>query len=149
MKNQHPNQDDLIIIFTRIVGAQDLAFELLERYTNSGFYNAWLSQKTNDVPGSRDAKVKWQKNHNYPLQNIRDYRNHLVHGRMSPGITANTYYYPAIGKEEKYFDWRIVTSSNRWVSEIGITLLPSLDIVKQAWDKTLAYFKTNWTNELL
>lgn len=149
LQNRHPYLDELTVVFSRLVGAQDVAFELLERYSNRGTYDPWLAIKHGSTLGSREAKQQWQRNNSYPLQAFRNYRNHLVHGRMNPGVVSNTFYFPAIGDEEKYFDWRTITSGTTWQSEIGVSLLPSKDIVVMAWDQTLDYFRTNWNAHLL
>jgi len=149
LQNPHPYIDQLTEVFVRIVGAQDIAFELLERYTNPGGYDPWLPKKRAGILGSREAKSKWQQNHSCPLQDIRNYRNHLVHGRMIPGVIADTYYFPGIGREEDYFDWRVITSSNTWQAEIGHSLFPSISIGKEAWEKTLSYLRSMWTSKLL
>lgn len=149
LQNPHPNLDSLTEIFVRIVGAQDVAFELLERYSNQGTYDPWLSKKRGNRLGSREAQSNWKRNNRYPLQIIRDYRNHLVHGRLTPSLLSNTYYFPGIGNEEQYFDWRTITSSTQLQAAIGNTLLPSHDIGKRAWDLTLDYLRTNWGTLLL
>ena len=62
----------------RLVGAQYVAFELLGRYLNPGTYDPWLPDS------SIAARRFWKDRENYPLQDIRNYRNNLVHG--NPGI---------------------------------------------------------------
>ena len=136
-------------IFVRLTGAQDVAFEMLERYINKGSYDPWLSTKQGNVLGSREARQNWQRNNNYPLQEIRNYRNHLVHGRMMPSVKSNTLYFPTVGQEQQYFDWRTLTASNNWQAEIGNTLRPIDEVAQIAWDETLAYFRDQWSTHLL
>lgn len=145
----HPDLNVLTEVFVRLTGAQDVAFEMLERYTNRGTYDPWLSTKQRGILGSREARQGWQENNNHPLQNIRKYRNHLVHGRMLPSVIAETYYFPSIGQEEQYFDWRVITASNAWRAEVGKTLQSSSNIAQSAWDATTDYFRTEWSNHLL
>ena len=111
-RQQHLNLDLLTDVFVRLTGAQDVAFEMLERYINRGSYDPWLSIRQDGIAGSREARQNWQRNNNHPLQDIRNYRNHLVHGRMMPSVRADTFYLPSIGQEQQYFDWRTITSSN-------------------------------------
>ena len=148
-RQPHPNLDLLTDVFVRLTGAQDVAFEMLERYMNRGTYDPWLSIRQGGIPGSREARQNWQKNNNRPLQDIRDYRNHLVHGRMMPSVTAETYYFPSIGQEQQYFDWRRITASHAWQAEIGNTLQSSNDVAQTAWDETISYFRAEWSNHLL
>jgi hypothetical protein len=137
----HPNLDLLTEIFVRLTGAQDVAFELVERYTNRGKYDPWLSTKNAGIPGSREARQEWQKNNNY--------RNHLVHGRMLPSVVAATYYSPIIGREQQYFDWRVITGSNAWQSEVGKTLRSSTEVARSGWNATIDYFRTEWNNAMV
>jgi hypothetical protein len=78
--------DHLVFSLSAIVGAQDVAFELLERFRNPISYGAWLGKKSGGIDGGREAQSKWKQSDGYPLQAIRDYRNHLVHGRTPPGL---------------------------------------------------------------
>jgi hypothetical protein len=143
------NLDFLTEVFVRLTGAQDIAFEMLERYTNRARYDPWVAAGNREQPGSREAKQEWQRKNSYPLQNSRDYRNHLVHGRMLPSVAAETYYFPSIGHENQYFDWRAITGSNAWQAEIGKTLLTGYQVAQSAWDETLGYFRTEWNRHLL
>lgn len=148
-RQPHPDRDLLTEVFVRLTGAQDVAFEMLEKHTNRGIYDPWLSTKRGGILGSREARREWQKNHNYPLQDIRNYRNHLVHGRMMPGVIAETYYFPSIGQEQQYFDWRVITASNAWQVGVGQTLQSSSNVAQSAWDATIGYFRAEWSNHLL
>jgi hypothetical protein len=89
---------------------------------------------------------KWKKNNNYPLQDIRDYRNHLTHGRMAPSIQSPPkVLLPKIGLENDYLDWRLVTD---WNSSAAQSALPNFDtldnILTDAWKKTLQYLEVEW-----
>ena len=142
---QDPNfgLDHLVFSLSAIVGAQDVAFELLERFRNPTSYGAWLGKKSGGIDGGREAQSKWKQSDGYPLQAIRDYRNHLVHGRTPPGFGNH---YPKIGQESAYFDWRKVTAA---------TSLPAADfdsatsIHDSAFDQTMTYFESKWASELL
>jgi hypothetical protein len=148
-RHPHLHLDFITEIFVRLTGAQDIAFELLERFSNMGKYDPWLASGNNAHPGSRQAKQEWQKNNGYPLQGIRDYRNHLIHGRMLPSVAAETYYFPSIGNENQYFDWRAITASNAWQAEIGKTIQTGHQVAQSAWEETLAYFRAEWNQHLL
>jgi hypothetical protein len=145
----HPRLDLITEFFVRLTGAQDVAFEILERYTNRGTYDPWLSTKQGEKLGSREARQEWQKKNKFPLQDIRNYRNHLVHGRMLPSPIAETYYFPSIGQEQQYFDWRVITASKAWQAEVGKTLQSGSKVAQGAWDDTIGYFRTEWNNHLL
>ena len=66
-RQPHINLDLLTDIFVRLAGAQDVAFELLERYTNKGIYDPWLSTGHGGIRGSRQARQNWQRNSNWGL----------------------------------------------------------------------------------
>lgn len=141
--------DHLVFALSTLVGSQDCAFELLERFKNPTAYDPWLDKKKKGIStvGSKEAQADWKKRDSYPLQDIRDYRNSLVHGRTLPGIgSPQGILVPKIGKETSYFDWRLVTAT---------ATLPHTDfdkpavIMKTAFDRTVAYFESKWQTELL
>lgn len=143
----HLNLDDLTEGMVRICGAQDVAFELLERYKHPEKYCPWLEKK-NDAGdlGGKEAREQWQKSNSYPLQHLRDYRNHLVHGRLMPGLNV---YLPKIGSEQKYFDWRLITDPENNPGLDPDDLLPAKNILESAWRETLQYLEDNWQRVLL
>lgn len=128
-----------------LTAAQDVAFEFLQRNVTPNKYDAWTAKKSLSpikAEGSDEARREWQKNNGYPLQDIRNYRNHLTHGRMLPQIPKNgKVFLPGISQENNYLDWRIVTD--------GLSLIPadfcSLDnILSNAWSITLPYLESEW-----
>jgi hypothetical protein len=151
LRNGSVSVDPLCAAMSALVGAQDTAFDLLERFRRPNRYDPWLDKRRvkNGPAGSREAQKAWREHDNYPLQDIRDYRNNLVHGRTMPGIViGHTTYVPLIGRELQYLDWRRVTA-------VSPTALPVHDfaepaaILFQAWDHTVAYLQSKWTTELL
>ena len=140
--------DHLVSALSTLVGAQDCAFELLERFADPTEYDPWLDKKVKGgAKGSKDAKEKWQTKNKRPLQSIRDYRNCLVHGRTLPGIhSGRDFLVPRIGKETAYFDWRLVTSANTLpLSDFE----PPLSVMKAAFEQTVFYIESKWKSELL
>jgi hypothetical protein len=110
--------DHLALAMSCLVGAQDVAFELLERFVTrgSGTYDPWLDKRPRraaaNIRGGKEAQEEWKRKQNYPLQDIRDYRNNLVHGRTPPGIVVGgVVTVPKLGKQHQYFDWRLVTAT--------------------------------------
>ena len=145
--------DHLVFGMSAIVGAQDIAFELLQRFKNPTDYDPWLdkTRTRGGRPGGKEAQSEWKRNNSYPLQHLRDYRNNLVHGRMSPSITdqaSGEIYCPQIGKELNYFDWRKVTSPPGGVHTIS-DFATAKDILNSAWKETITYFEDKWKSELL
>lgn len=131
-----------------LVGAQDCAFELLERHRSPGTYGPWTDKKrgAGTPVGGHEAQKRWKQTNNYPLQNIRDYRNNLVHGRTAPAIVANgIVHVPKIGKELAYFDWRLVTGVSN--PPIGDFDTPQA-ILQGAFDQSVAYFESAWKANL-
>ena len=135
--------DHLVFSLSSIVGAQDVAFELLQRFKNPGAYGAWLGRRTGGVDGGREAQRHWKQADGYPLQDIRDYRNHLVHGRTPPGFGKQ---YPKIGLEGSYFDWRKVTAA---AALPVVDFESATDIHDAAFTQTITYFENKWAAELL
>jgi hypothetical protein len=143
--------DLLCVGISALVGAQDTAFDLLERFRHPAQYDPWLDKRRlpGGAVGSREATRAWQQHDNLPLQDIRDYRNNLMHGRTMPGIgIAGAIHVPVIGREFHYLDWRRVTG-------VAAAALPVQDfaepatILTDAWNRTLAYLQLKWTTELL
>jgi len=126
--------------FARLTGAHDVAFELLERYCSRTKYNPW------DEKDGRQARSTWQKMNSYPLQLIRDYRNHLIHGRLTPSVIGGDHYFPRIGLEKKYLDWRSVTQNPSLNSADFDT---GRNILNAAWSDTLDYLENSWKGNLL
>ncbi len=126
--------------FVRLVGAQDTAFEILERIKNPSNYTPWGEKE-----GKR-ARGEWQKNNTYPLQSLRDYRNHLIHGRMMPSEMLPSLYFPEIGKENEYLDWRITTNQYSYPSLPNRDFALAKDILDQAWKETIIYIEDHWKN---
>jgi len=135
--------DHLVFGLSATVGAQDVAFELLERFRNKGSYDPWLGKKSGAVNGGREAQNAWKLHDNQPLQVIRDYRNNLIHGRTPPGFGGQ---YPKIGKESQYFDWRLVTAATNLPTQ---DFSPATDIFDDAFNQTVGYFESKWQSELL
>jgi hypothetical protein len=149
--NSHIGLDHLVFGMSAIIGGQDIAFELLQRFKNPTTYDPWLDKRRGGKPGGREAQADWKAANNYPLQHLRDYRNNLVHGRMTPSIIngmGGEFYFPQIGKELSYFDWRKVTSPPKGILPIA-DFATARDILNSAWKETLIYFETNWKSELL
>ncbi|NPV02020.1 MAG: hypothetical protein HPY53_11630 [Brevinematales bacterium] len=135
--NDQINLDLLTFGISRIVGAQDTAFELLERITNLEDYeqkDPW------DEKEGEKARRAWQNNNQTPLQNIRHYRNHLIHGRLSPSYNG---LFPSIEKEKFYIDWRKITDENQLPIAIK-DLTCGQEILRDAWNQTIDYFQNEW-----
>lgn len=125
--------------FARLVGAQDNAFELIERLGNKLQYQPFIEED------GKKARDKYKKDNNYPLQNIRSYRNSLLHGRLLPGILEGSRFcLPNIGKETLYLDWRLITELSTHREEYKKDFISVLDILNSAWSETTTYLENNW-----
>ena len=103
------SENGLYTGISALVGAQDTAFEVLEQFRHHGQYDPWLDKRRvkGGPIGGQEAQQAWETHDNYPLQDIRDYRNNLMHGRTMPGIFVNgSPRVPGIGQELQYLDWR-------------------------------------------
>lgn len=96
-----PGRSDLLYAgISALVAAQDTAFDLLERSRNPHLYGPWLAIKQGGLLGSREARKAWQDSNSRPLEDIRRYRNSLMHGRTMPGIQIRgAVCFPMIGRE--------------------------------------------------
>ena len=143
--------DRLYAGISALVGAQDTAFEILERFRCPGQYDPWLDRRRvkGGPIGGQEAQKAWKKHDNYPLQEIRDYRNNLMHGRTMPGIFINdSPRVPTIGQELKYLDWRRITAVAPNALPVQDLAEPH-DILNESWNRTIAYIQSKWTAELL
>lgn len=132
-----------------IAAAQDVAFEFLQRVATPNRFDPWAPKKrasSVNQEASQEAQSKWKKDNGYPLQEIRDYRNHLTHGRMSPSIIRPTkVLLPKIGLENNYLDWRLVTDWDSTGAAIVQSDFDTLDnVLTDAWTKTLQYLSNEW-----
>lgn len=131
--------DLLIEGFARLVGAQDNAFELMERLTNKSTYRPFTEED------GKKARDQHKKNNRYPLQHIRSYRNSLLHGRLLPGILdGQRFCLPNMGKETLYLDWRLVTHLSPKREEYKKDFVSVLTILENAWQETTKYLEDNW-----
>lgn len=130
--------------FFHIVAAQDVAFEFLQRLKKPGFYDPWAAKKkesTNKTEASMEARNAWKKENHEPLNDIRQYRNHLTHGRIIPKMIQNSkIYMPRIGYESKYIDWRASNNHGADFSDFEAINV----ILNIAWEKTISYFENEW-----
>ena len=142
----------LLVGLSCLTGAQDVAFELLERYTNRGKYNPWLESRTKGVKelSGQDAQDNWKRFDSYPLQHIRDYRNKLMHGRTPPAIIdALGVRVPAISVVDKYCDWRNVTDPTKASAIPPTDFAYAVTILESGWTETLRYLEAKWQQNLL
>jgi hypothetical protein len=130
--------DLLIEGLARLTGALDVAFELLERRRDPTAYDAWLES------AGKKARSKWQTDNGRPLQHIRNYRNHVIHGRLTPTVSSNEPYVPRIGREEGYLDWRTVTEGSGWEMQLGADLVPCRVVLDDAWFQTISHVEAAW-----
>lgn len=146
-KQLHAQLDILTEGMVRIYGAQDVAFELLGRMTNKNRYEPWLekgvkSGKKLSSFGGKEARNDWMSANQDALKTLkplRKYRDHLVHGRLTP---INYLRFPDIEKSENYLDWRKVTQGS--IASISSEFVEAKDILKQAWDETLKFLNDAW-----
>ena len=146
--------DELMLFagLSALTASQDVAFELLQRHMQRGKYDPW---KESPLPGEKaksgkDARRKWIKDHNYPLQRIRDYRNKLIHGRMLPRIfDPGGIVVPTMASVEKYVDWRMVTNVARGGAASSSDFTYARTLLQDAWRETLQYLEESWRTYLL
>lgn len=139
--NPHETLDALTDAFVRIVGAQDNAFELLQRrHEDNDTYDAWKP-----ISGKR-ARTDWQDDHPLPpqIRNTRFYRNNLVHGRLLPSLGGAL---PKIDCCDRYLDWRVITAPE--ADDCAKDFDTADNILNDAWAATIAYLESLWRQHLL
>lgn len=141
--------DYLSEVFFHIVAAQDVAFEFLQRLKKPGFYDPWASMRNEshcNKEASFEARKRWIKDNNRPLKDIRQYRNHLAHGRITPKKIQNSkIYMPKIGYESKFLDWRTLNEL-----DMINTDFESIDVIANiAWGRTICYFEKEWKSSMI
>jgi predicted protein tyrosine phosphatase len=85
---------------------------------------------------------------------LRDYRNKLLHGRISPSIIIFGTYprlrIPKFDKVDVYLDWRKVTNAS---VGSGGTVRSDFDspnnLLNIAWGETIGYLEKYWKDTLL
>jgi len=134
--------DQFVECLVRLSAATDAADELIERMTFPANYDPW-SEKDGEK-----ARRAWREK-NTELKYLRDYRNKLVHGRVSPSVlikgTFDRYRVPKFEKVNDYIDWRKVTTER--VGKGG-RVRKDFDspnnLMEKAWKDVLSYFEKNW-----
>jgi len=152
-----PGPSELLFGLTALCGAQDLAFELLERFQHRSRYAAWPRMKKGGLrDDGEEAQRNWQRAHGQPLSEIRFYRNRLVHGRVPPQIAVTdaggnivAYKLPRIGKESGYFDWRTVNAAASGSQPPPDDFADAAAILTEAWTATTGYLEESWKTHLL
>jgi hypothetical protein len=126
------------------------AFELLARHRYPGIFKPW---KEGGDKGGQGATKKWQREAQpsipQSLTYLRQYRNHLVHGRVSPHLAVgNEYWAPKPGRERAYLDWRKVTAPGAPGFRIE-DFAPTRQVLRDAWLEVLEYLEAAWRAVLL
>ena len=142
------DRDGLVTGLSRICAAQDVGFELLERSANPKKYDPWFEDSrkarasNSQLLAGQDARETWRKTNGYPLQEYRDYRNKLMHGRVPPAVlNAGVLLVPTVKAVDQYCDWRKAANLADFA--------PASTVLAEAWQATIGYLETNWRSRLL
>ncbi len=126
----------------RLVGALDVANELLQRRSNLGQYLPFLPK------ASEKARRDWKSPNSNLVRLLRVYRNDLVHGSVLPALVHDVIYAPRINVQSKYYDWRTVTACPDPEKLRGGDFLPVSEILSNAWLDVVDYCQEKWTSHL-
>lgn len=159
-RTEFESTDLFIEAMVRLAAATDVADELFERVTKPACYEPWKESRA-----PRDA---WRKANGYPLREVREYRNRLLHGRLLPfvqttivgslpgeifvpGRVRNTIQFPKIGREANYVDWRwLLTGDDRIAGEaLDADFDLAATVVDDAWNRLLGYLEREWERTLV
>ena len=130
----------------RLVAAVDVADELLQRMKEPGTYDPWSDED------GRKARKKWRAT-TKGLTDIREYRNHLTHGRAQAGLTVEGHeheglFFPRVGRENEYQDWRKATEKVTSPEKLLMDFDTGNSIANQAWRRVVDYLQTEWAGML-
>ena len=139
------DRDSFTEAIVRLSAATDTAFELLGRcLLDPDEADTW-----NQNAGKR-IRERWAQENDRPLQSIRSYRNDLLHGRVQMvfdgrlGIDGERYtnvlFFPRFERLSPKPDWREANPDDA---------APADQLVDEAWDRVLAYFRETWDGRLL
>jgi hypothetical protein len=144
------SEDDLIEAVSRSCAASDIAFELLERFKNPTKYEPFVEEGTKGKPGGREARREWRTSQNGPLDEIYNYRNRLLHGRLLPTIATGAgarLRVPRLGRETLYVDWRAVQSAQP--NALATDFMEVKAVLADVWDRLIQYLENAWMTHLL
>lgn len=136
------NRDVLIEAFARLCGATDTAYKLLGRcLLKNAATHAWTERMGEQI------RREWKKDAKPPSKQVYAYRNCLPHGRARVGHTVPggssqkpVLYCTKIGRVHRATDWRHPKRDDFAMAD---------DVVALAWDRTLRYLCTKWTERLI
>jgi len=149
----------LLFAMTTLLGATDIAFELLQWWTHTDAKRNELIEESKEISADKNLplffgfesvskkygfSLAW-RNANQgnltDLSKIRRYRDKLVHrGLRMVWIRSNQSWFPCIGEEDKYCEWDPPPQETDYS--------PSTEILKLAWDSTVGYLERQWSIEL-
>jgi hypothetical protein len=129
-------------LFVRLAGALEVADELLARRTAPGTYRPWHQGN-----GKR-ARDKWRGTNGDPFEDVREYRNRLVHGRVVPAFERRReLWFPRRDRVNRYVDWRKITG-DAWRDHAS-DFEQADKIVHFLWDQLVDYLESNWRAHLV
>lgn len=141
----HPlDAENFTHAIVRLSSATDVADELLGRVAKPRTYDPWSEKK------GQAAREAWRGGHRQ-LRDIHDYRNRLVHGRISMSAIdrmTGIIYFPSIGCEQTYSDWRIVTPEFTRSPAFRRDYASGHNILEDTWRRVLEYIETSWQRHL-
>lgn len=144
---------DFSQVLSALYSAIDISSELVARY--SKFQNNDAPTFDAFDPQSIDESIrvrkKWENKNPYPadIENIRDYRNILIHGRIVFWGQTHTGFLilPPIGYPQNSLDWRVANSNLQSASFGGY--IYSHHLVEHALDVVLKYLNDLWKSYLI
>lgn len=129
----------------RLNSALDIAEELLQRHARPGYYDPWSEER------GEAARRTWRDDHppdKARLRALRDYRNHLIHGRIPMTISINgVFRVPRIGKERLYLDWRKAILASLDPATAADFATPH-EVVGGAWQEVTDFLESRWQSVL-
>jgi len=148
MKDTCDNMEAFTEAMMRLSAALDCAFELLERFEDKhNHYAAWSEDRKIVPQGGKQAREKWQNRQRQDnkemwaqISPVRQYRNHLVHGRLS--VVMKDKLVPKICQEQNYLDWRKVTQGASASVKQDFVLMTL--VLQDAWQRVMTYLESEF-----
>jgi len=140
-------------VFSCLFSALDVSAELCARYERLKMGVSSLDAFDPEaVYDGKKLREKFTRKFKYPqnIQEIREYRNNLIHGRMSfyaKTPTAGFLSLPSVGKEKYFLDWRKAFSYFKQ-GKTG-DFEHSKNIAQKSFDNVIHYLDDLWQKFLI
>lgn len=151
IEESNKNIDHVERCFTCLYSALDISSELFARFqrfkADAFEIDAFSFQSIKD---SKNLRTEWCNKNKFTkdIQEIRNYRNLLVHGRLLP-VSQDKYvgfiFLPKLGSEHLYLDWRNITNQDLNYSNLAF----GKNLTDESFKTVIKFLEVCWKKYLL